>query len=62
MLDDPSRKVVAKALRTSPWGEHLRLLPGSERTEAHNHPDPGSKKLFRLAGALAKVSPRRSWC
>jgi len=57
VLDTPTAKVVAKALRTSQWGEHLRLLPGSERTEAHNHPDPGSKKLFRLAGALAKVSP-----
>ncbi|HYN73052.1 MAG TPA: ParA family protein [Nakamurella sp.] len=57
VLDTPTAKVVAKALRTSPWGEHLRLLPGSERTEAHNHPDPGSKKLFRLAGALEKVSP-----
>jgi cellulose biosynthesis protein BcsQ len=57
VLDDPSRKVIDKAIRVSAWGESLRLLPGSERTENHNHPDPGSKTLFRLANALAKVSP-----
>jgi len=57
VLDDPSRKVIDKAVRASAWGDSLRLLPGSERTENHNHPDPGSKTLFRLANALAKVSP-----
>jgi cellulose biosynthesis protein BcsQ len=57
VLDDPSRKVIDKAIRVSAWGDTLRLLPGSERTENHNHPDPGSKTLFRLANALAKVSP-----
>lgn len=57
VLDDPSRKTIEKAVRDSAWGETLRILPGSERTEAHNHPDPGSKTLFRLANALAKVSP-----
>lgn len=57
VLDDPSRKVIDKVIRVSPWGDSLRILPGSERTENHNHPDPGSKTLFRLAGALAKVNP-----
>ena len=57
VLDDPSRKVIDKVIRVSAWGDTLRILPGSERTENHNHPDPGSKSLFRLAGALAKVSP-----
>jgi len=57
VLDDPSRKVIDKAVRASAWGDSLRLLPGSERTENHNHPDPGSKTLFRLANALAKVNP-----
>jgi cellulose biosynthesis protein BcsQ len=57
VLDDPSRKVIDKTIRVSAWGESLRILPGSERTENHNHPDPGSKTLFRLAGALAKVDP-----
>jgi chromosome partitioning protein len=57
VLDDPSRKVIDKVIRVSAWGDNLRILPGSERTENHNHPDPGSKSLFRLAGALGKVSP-----
>jgi cellulose biosynthesis protein BcsQ len=57
VLDDPSRKTIDRAVRVSGWGESLRLLPGSERTENHNHPDPGSKTLFRLSGALAKVDP-----
>ncbi len=57
VLDDPSKKVIDKAIRVSAWGDSLRILPGSERTENHNHPDPGSKTLFRLAGALAKVDP-----
>ncbi len=57
VLDDPSRKTIEKAVRVSAWGDSLRLIPGSERTENHNHPDPGSKTLFRLSGALAKVDP-----
>jgi len=57
VLDDPSRKVINKVIRVSSWGDTLRILPGSERTENHNHPDPGSKTLFRLAGALEKVDP-----
>jgi len=57
VLDDPSRKVIDKAIRVSAWGDCLRILPGSERSENHNHPDPGAKTLFRLASALAKVSP-----
>ena len=58
VLDDPSRKVIGKAVRESAWGPSLRVLPGSERTENHNHPDPGSKTLFRLSGALEKVDPQ----
>src|SRR5664279_3182762 len=57
VLDDPTRKSIDKAIRVSAWGGLLRILPGSERTENHNHPDPGSKTLFRLAGALATVAP-----
>jgi len=57
VLDNPTAKVIGKAVRATAWGDQLRILPGSERTEAHNHPDPGSKKLFRLAGALEKVRP-----
>ncbi len=58
VLDEPTAKVVGKAIRTSAWGEQLRVLPGSERTENHNHPDPGSKKLYRLSAALEKVKPQ----
>jgi chromosome partitioning protein len=58
VLDDPSVKVIGKAVRESAWGKQLRVLPGSERTENHNHPDPGSKKLFRLSTALQKVKPQ----
>lgn len=57
VLDDPRRKVMQRAVRLSGWGEHLRIVPGSERVEAHNHPDPGSKHLARLALALSRVDP-----
>ena len=57
VLDDPRRSIVAAALRTSPWSEYLRVLPGGEGTEVHNHPEPGSKKLARLATALEKINP-----
>ncbi|GGM11439.1 ParA family protein [Nakamurella endophytica] len=57
VLADPRRSVVRKALVTSPWSEHLRVLPGSEQTEAHNDPDPGNKRLARLAEGLEKLDP-----
>ena len=57
MLNDPTRKLIDRSVRPTSWGDSMRILPGSERTEAHNHPDPGSKRLFRLAGALEKVEP-----
>ncbi|WP_322098271.1 ParA family protein [Nakamurella alba] len=57
VLDDPRRGVVADALRPSPWSDLLRVLPGSEDTERHNHPDPGAKKLARLQTALEKLDP-----
>ncbi|MDQ6658057.1 MAG: ParA family protein [Actinomycetota bacterium] len=55
VLVDPRRSVVRAALRPTAWGDSLRLLVGSERTEAHNHPDPGSKRLTRLATAVGKL-------
>ncbi len=57
VLEDPRRSVVAGALRTSPWSDRLRVLPGGESTESHNHPEPGSKKLARLSAALQKIEP-----
>lgn len=57
VLEDPRRKTVAAAIVASEWGAGLRIMPGSERTEAHNHPDPGHKTLGRLATALTKIDP-----
>ncbi|MBM9469235.1 ParA family protein [Nakamurella leprariae] len=57
VLDDPRRKVVARAVQPSGWGGSLRILPGSETVEAHNHPDPDAKRLVRLTDALALVDP-----
>jgi chromosome partitioning protein len=57
VLADPRKSVVVEAVRTSPWSDLLRVLPGSETTEAHNHPAPGAKRLNRLANALEKVTP-----
>ena len=61
VLDAHSDKAIAKAVnravRPAEW-EPLRLLPGSEATEAHNHPDPSTKRLRRLAVALAALDPQ----
>ncbi len=57
VLINPRRSVVNGALRTSPWSDLLRVLPGSEDAEAHNNPDPTAKQLARLTTAIAKVDP-----
>ena len=57
VLEDPRRSVVNDVLRLSPWSDDLRVLPGSEAAEVHNHPDPNAKKLARLATALDKIDP-----
>ncbi|TKV56101.1 ParA family protein [Nakamurella flava] len=54
--DKAIAKAVNRAVRAAEW-EPLRLLPGSEAAEAHNHPDPSSKRLRRLATALAAIDP-----
>lgn len=54
--DKAIAKAVNRAVRPAEW-EPLRLLPGSEATEAHNHPDPSAKRLRRLATALASIDP-----
>lgn len=56
VLDSPTVKAIGRAVRPSEW-TGLRILPGSERTEEHNHPDPASKRLLRLSRALEKVRP-----
>lgn len=55
VLTDPRRSVVKQALQATSWGPSLTALVGSERVEAHNHPDPGSKRLSRLATAVGKL-------
>ena len=57
VLSDPRRSVVKRAVRPTSWGAGLRVLPGSEEAESHNHPDPGNKRLHRLAVALDKLDP-----
>jgi chromosome partitioning protein len=57
VLNNPRRSIVNDALRKSPWSDLLRVLPGSEDTEAHNNPDPTAKQLARLTTAIAKVDP-----
>ncbi len=52
VLTDPRRKVVRAALRDTAWGGQLRLLAGSEDAAALDRPDPGGKRLARLATAV----------
>jgi cellulose biosynthesis protein BcsQ len=54
VLADPRRSVVAGAITASAWGAGVDVLTGSEATEAFNDPDPGSRRLNRLAGALSE--------
>jgi cellulose biosynthesis protein BcsQ len=55
VLDEPSRSVLRRAIATSAWGEGLDVLVGSEQNERHNHPDPSTKQLERLARALSRL-------
>lgn len=55
VLDEPRPAVLRKAIAPSAWSEDLDVLVGSEDTERHNHPDPGSKRLGRLARALSRL-------
>ncbi|SDP13084.1 Cellulose biosynthesis protein BcsQ [Nakamurella panacisegetis] len=57
VLANPRRAIVNETVRVSPWSPHLRVLAGSEDTEAHNNPDPTAKQLARLTTALSKVDP-----
>jgi chromosome partitioning protein len=57
VLINPRRSMVNGALRTSPWSDLLRVLPGSEDAEVHNNPDPTAKQLARLTTAISKVEP-----
>jgi cellulose biosynthesis protein BcsQ len=54
-LERPSASVLASSIAPSAWGEDLDVLVGSEDIERHNHPDPGSQRLGRLARLLAAL-------
>lgn len=55
VLEDPRLSVLRAAIAPSPWGEGLDVLVGSEDAEAHNHPDPDSRRLGRLSRALSRL-------
>jgi chromosome partitioning protein len=55
VLDEPRLSTLRRAISTSDWSEDLDILVGSEANERHNHPDPNSKQLNRLARALERL-------
>ncbi len=55
VLIDPRRSVLQGAIAASAWGDGLDVLVGAEEVEAHNWPDPDSKRLVRLDQALTKL-------
>ena len=59
VLEDPRPNVLRAAIAPSPWGEGLDVLVGSEDAEAHNHPDPTSRRLGRLSRALSRLDDLR---
>lgn len=54
-LERPSAAVLASSIAPSAWDDDLDVLVGSEDIERHNHPDPGSQRLGRLARLLAAL-------
>ncbi len=55
VLAEPKRSVLGRAIAPSAWGPGLDVLVGAEEAEAHNRPDPDSKRLGRLDRALSKL-------
>jgi chromosome partitioning protein len=54
-MERPSAAVLASSISQSSWGEEVDVLVGSEDIERHNHPDPNSQRLGRLARLLAAL-------
>lgn len=52
VLASPRRSVLAAAITVSGWGDGVDVLVGAEETESLNDPDPGTRRLGRLANAL----------
>jgi cellulose biosynthesis protein BcsQ len=55
VLGSPRRSVLEAAIAKSAWGDGVDVLVGAEEAEAFNDPDPGSRRLNRLASALAEL-------
>jgi chromosome partitioning protein len=55
VLTSPKQSVLDAAIAKSAWGDGVDVLVGSEETEAFNDPDPDSRRLNRLASALAEL-------
>lgn len=58
VLASPKSSVLDAAIAKSAWGDGVDVLVGSEEAEAFNDPDPDSRRLNRLAGALAALHKR----
>lgn len=54
-LETPTPSVLASSIAPSAWDEMIDVLVGSEDVERHNHPDPGSQRLGRLASLLSAL-------
>ncbi len=48
---------VNNAVADSNWGPTLRVIPGSEAGEHHNHPNPTARQLTTLKTILQQVAP-----
>jgi chromosome partitioning protein len=54
-MERPSAAILASSISQSSWGEEVDVLVGSEDIERHNHPDPTSQRLGRLAQLLSAL-------
>jgi len=54
-MERPSASILRSSIGPSAWGDDLDVLVGSEDVERHNHPDPGSQRLGRLARLLSSL-------
>jgi len=54
-MERPSAAILATSISQSGWGEEVDVLVGSEDIERHNHPDPNSQRLGRLAHLLGAL-------
>ena len=58
-LEEPTAAVLASSIAPSAWDDTLDVLVGSEDVERHNHPDPGTQRLGRLARLLSDLPGAR---